>query len=134
MKQTHSKGEQGYFFIEAIVISVLLMGIASGIALFQKAVELRNISSSRWGALYLAQAEMAYLESQTYTSQQAPTGEYDWLGDSKALSQNQCQYKVHANGEPLVDNGSQVVVTVEYECAGREQSVTLERQIYVHKK
>ena len=77
-------GEAGFFLLEILVLTGILMASAGAFALYRQSAVLERENVLRVAAVYLGKQELAELTALAQAGHLAP-GQYPWLGGCHAL-------------------------------------------------
>lgn len=124
--------QAGYFLVESMVLMMLLIAMTATVALAGKIVTGRQIDGVRVQALYLAQAQIAYLEYQASVDKVLPQGSVGWLGNSSDLQQDEATYVVTAQMETNDASSCLVTAQTQWSFGSHHGTVELQRRLVLH--
>lgn len=119
---------------ETLMAALFIMLMAGSIGLYIKAAELKNFADGQGDAIFLARAQIAYVQSKLDREGNLPA-QMPYLGKAKDLEQNNISYRV--NSKSKEENAMwQLEVEVFWEMRGNEKKVVFKRQLgrYVPQK
>ena len=115
--------ERGFFLVETVVLGVFLLVLIGSLQFYHTAYKSRQANAAQTVAVFLAQEQIAYLTAK------AKEGENTAITDIIKQTE-QGKFTVKASLMPATDNLVSAEATVIWQTFGREQSLTLKRQIY----
>lgn len=126
--------ESGYFMWETLMAVLFIMLMAGGMGLYIKAAELKTFADGQGAAVFLARAQISYVQSKLDQEGDLPA-QMPYLGEERDLEQNHIRYHVDSKSRKA-DNMWQLEVEVSWEMKENEKKVAFVRQLgrYVPQK
>lgn len=122
---------EGFLFLEAAILGIVLVAMTTLFALPRHATELRRMDSCRMTAIFLAEEELAEMEARA-TQGDLSAGTYGWLGPAEDLDHRQTSYEVVGTAQPESERGYRLRVRLQWQEGGAEKHLELERWIARH--
>lgn len=123
------KDDRGFFLVEALLMSLLLMALSGVFAMYQLSERMHADNRAHVAAVFLAQEEMSYLMEQGSKGRLRP-GELPWLGADGANFLNGKEYEARADIVAADGDGfCRAQVTVAWEQNGKKRRVVFERLV-----
>lgn len=126
------KSQRGYFLLEAMIVPGIIVVMAATVAIFEKAMVIRQVEGARAEAIYLANEQLANLAWQADYQKGLPQGEINWLGNASDLEQKSGRYEVIATVKKIEAEEYFAISTTHWQTGNHEGEVQLERRIIVH--
>ena len=124
--------QAGFFLWEAILLSIVLLGMAAAAGMYMRAAQLQSVSAAEGRADYLARAQISYAQAVLDKEGRLPQ-RMGYLGDRQDLEQDGITYNL--SGEAAADDDGlwELQVEVSWEANGREGKQEYRRCLAVHK-
>ncbi len=123
------KDDRGFFMIEALLMSFLLMALSGVFAMYRLSGRMLADNRAHVAAVFLAQEEMAYVMERG-SKGQLRSGKLQWLGADGASSLNGKEYEACADIVATDEEGFyRAQVMVAWEQNGRKRQVVFERLV-----
>lgn len=127
--------QRGFFLLEALVLSLLVLGCGASVVAYRSLAEKRVAAGAEITAAYLAQEQNAWIERQTASYLRA-NGTISWLGgETKAVERNGARFEVLSSVSPHTETNdlALVVTRVRWQTGKREREETY-RKLVVYRE
>lgn len=123
--------QQGYILLEVVVLSVVVLAMATSLHLFRQAQVVMQQDSARLAGVFLAQEEMARLEW-AMDQDSLAEGQYGWLGEAGLLTQENASFAVAASVRVETADIWRAQVSVDWQVNGKAGALSYERLLCRH--
>lgn len=124
-------GEQGFLFIEAALLGLLLIAMTAFIVLPRHSAAVLRSEHGRTTALFLAEQELAELELRARNGELAD-GSYGWLGPQEDLHERQTAYDITGTVQKDGPRGYALSANISWQEGGEAKELRLERWVAKH--
>ncbi len=125
---------RGFFLVEALVLSFLLLGCAATVLVYQALARYRACAEAEITAAYLAQEQLARIEAQPASYLRAH-GELPWLGQGGSpVEKNRTQYDISATVTPHGESPllAEAEVRVRWQAGGKSCEAAYRKLVAYH--
>ena len=127
--------QRGFFLLEALVLSFLVLGCGASVAAYRALAENRVSAGAEITAAYLAQEQNAWIEGQS-ASYLRSHGTVLWCGEeTAALERNGTQFEISSSVSPNTetDKLASIETRVRWQIGGRDREKTY-RKLVVYRE
>ena len=118
--------EKGYILAECVALCLVAIILAGGLSLFRGAYRADKMSMARTTAIFLGEAQLAYLEQYVHDGG-VPTEDIDYLGNAEDTRQNGLDLTV--KGSVMVYESHLYKVAAVVSCDALEEDIVFERLV-----
>ena len=126
MMKRRSLGEGGFLTAEAAMLAFLLLVAVVALAALDRSAEMLERSEAETSALFLAEGELALMESQLRSR-----GAVALSGAAHEVEENGRTFTLAPASNPVVDSLWNLSVRVRWQEKGREEELALERVVHL---
>lgn len=126
--------ERGFFLIEALILSFLLLGCAASVLVYQALAQNRASMEAEITAAYLAQEQLALIESKP-ESYLRTHSEIPWLGeDGTPVEKNRTIYEISSSVTPHGESATlaEAEVRIRWQMAGKSRETIRRKLVTYH--
>lgn len=126
--------QRGFFLVEALVLSFLVLGCGALVAAYRAMAENRVAAGAEITAMYLAQEQNAWIEGQRASYLRAH-GTIPWLGsETESLERNGTQFEISSSvsSYPETDTLASVETHVRWRTGARAREETYRKLVVYH--
>ncbi len=126
MMKRRSLGEGGFLTAEAAMLAFLLLVAVVALAALDRSAEMLERSEAETSALFLAEGELALMESQLRSR-----GAGALSGAAHEVEENGRTFTLAPASNPVVDSLWNLSVHVRWQEKGKEEELALERVVHL---
>ena len=126
MMKRRSLGEAGFLTAEAAILAFLLLVAVVALAALDRSAEMLERSEAETSALFLAEGELALMESQLRSD-----GAGALSSAPHAVEENGRTFTLAPASSPVVDSLWNLSVRVRWQEKGKEEELSLERVVHL---
>lgn len=126
MMKRRSLGEGGFLTAEAAMLAFLLLVAVVALAALDRSAEMLERSEAETSALFLAEGELALMESQLRSR-----GAGALSGAAHEVEENGRTFTLAPASNPVVDSLWNLSVRVRWQEKGKEEELALERVVHL---
>lgn len=126
MMKRRSLGEGGFLTAEAAMLAFLLLVAVVALAALDRSAEMLERSEAETSALFLAEGELALMESQLRSR-----GAGALSGAAHEVEENGRTFTLAPASNPVVDSLWNLSVRVRWQEKGKEEELSLERVVHL---
>ncbi len=126
--------ERGFFLIEAMMLSFLLLGCAASVLVYQALAQNRASMEAEITAEYLAQEQLALIESKPESYLRAHN-EIPWLGEGGApVEKNRTIYEISSSVAPYAESAAlaEAEVRIRWQASGKSRETVRRKLVTYH--
>ncbi len=126
--------QRGFFLLEALVLSFLVIGCGASVAAYRALAENRVSAGAEITAAYLAQEQNAWIEGQSASYLRAH-GTISWRGQEKAaLERNGTRFEISSSvsQHPETNALASIETRVRWQIGGRAREGTYRKLVAYH--
>ncbi len=123
--------QRGFFLMEALVLSFLVLGCGASAVAYRMLAESRVTAGAEITAAYLAQEQNAWIEGQQASYLRA-NGTVSWLGKGTTdLERNGTQFEISSSisPHPETDKLASVETRIRWQAGGRQREKTYRKLV-----
>lgn len=123
--------ENGFLFLEAAVLGLLLVAMTAFLALPRHAASILRMEDGRTTAIFLAEQELTELALRAKDGSLSD-GSYGWLGPADDLRNRQTTYEIMGTAQKDGARGYALTVRIVWQEGGEAKELHLERWVAKH--
>lgn len=126
--------QRGFFLLEALVLSFLVLGCGALTVAYRALAESRAVAGAEITAAYLAQEQNAWIEGQSASYLRAH-GTISWRGQEKAaLERNGTRFEISSSVSPHPETNAlaSIETRVRWQIGGRAREGTYRKLVAYH--